>query len=123
MWRGRAKWLKYVTMDLMKILLKNIEIYIALHTQNVLSGRYKNLIIWYLKTEGKRFGEIKKFFANISQGSLTKQLKELESDGILNREVYAEVPPKVIYSLTDKGKDILPLIDLMEKYGRMYGDK
>ncbi|WP_410531069.1 winged helix-turn-helix transcriptional regulator [Staphylococcus aureus] len=42
---------------------------------------------------------------------------------MLNREVYAEVPPKVIYSLTDKGKDILPLIDLMEKYGRMYGDK
>ncbi|HHQ7183172.1 TPA: winged helix-turn-helix transcriptional regulator [Staphylococcus aureus] len=98
-------------------------LYSIAYTQNMLSGRYKNLIIWYLKTEGKRFGEIKKFFANISQGSLTKQLKELESDGILNREVYAEVPPKVIYSLTDKGKDILPLIDLMEKYGRMYGDK
>ncbi|CPN95163.1 transcriptional regulator [Staphylococcus aureus] len=60
-------------------------LYSIAYTQNVLSGRYKNLIIWYLKTEGKRFGEIKKFFANISQGSLTKQLKELESDGILNR--------------------------------------
>lgn len=92
------------------------------YTQNVLSGRYKNLILWYLKENGRRFGEIKKFLTSISQGSLTKQLKELESDGIVNRTVYAEVPPKVVYSLTEKGQALMPIIDMMETYGREYGE-
>ena len=92
------------------------------YTQNVLSGRYKNLILWYLKEKGHRFGEIKKFLTSISQGSLTKQLKELENDGIINRTVYAEVPPKVVYSLTNKGQALMPIIDMMEEYGKEYGE-
>lgn len=92
------------------------------YTQNVLSGRYKNLILWYLKEKGRRFGEIKKFLTSISQGSLTKQLKELENDGIINRTVYAEVPPKVVYSLTNKGQALMPIIDMMEEYGKEYGE-
>ncbi|MGJ5718889.1 winged helix-turn-helix transcriptional regulator, partial [Staphylococcus equorum] len=63
-----------------------------------------------------------KFLTSISQGSLTKQLKELENDGLINRTVYAEVPPKVVYSLTNKGKALMPIIDMMEAYGREYGD-
>ncbi|HEB2280798.1 TPA: helix-turn-helix transcriptional regulator [Staphylococcus aureus] len=91
------------------------------YTQNVLSGRYKNLILWYLKERGLRFGEIKKFLTSISQGSLTKQLKELEGDGIINRTVYAEVPPKVVYNLTYKGKALMPIIDMVENFGKEYG--
>lgn len=92
------------------------------YTQNVLSGRYKNLILWYLKEKDRRFGEIKKFLTSISQGSLTKQLKELEGDGIINRTVYAEVPPKVVYSLTNKGKALMPIIDMMEDFGKKHGE-
>lgn len=98
------------------------DVYGIAYTQNILSGRYKNLIIWYLKESDYRFGEIKKFSTSISQGSLTKQLKELENDGLINRTVYAEVPPKVVYSLTNKGKALMPIIDMMEAYGREYGD-
>ena len=80
------------------------------------------MILWYLKEKGRRFGEIKKFLTSISQGSLTKQLKELEGDGIINRTVYAEVPPKVVYSLTSKGAALMPIIDMMENYGKKYGE-
>ena len=99
------------------------DLYDIAYTQNILSGRYKNLIIWYLKNSDKRFTAIQKFLSNVSQGSLTKQLRELENDGIINRHVYAEVPPKVVYSLTEKGKALLPILDMMEAFGRQYGDE
>lgn len=90
------------------------------YTQNVLSGRYKNIILWYLKEGDKRFNEIKKLLVSISQGSLTKQLKELEHDKVISRTVYPEVPPKVVYGLTDKGRDLIPVIDMMEAFGEKY---
>lgn len=96
------------------------EIYGIAYTQNILSGRYKNLIIWYLKENDKRYNKIKKFLSSVSQGSLTKQLRELENDGVINRNVYAEVPPKVVYSLTEKGKALLPIIDMMEDFGKKH---
>ncbi len=100
---------------------EDIDMHGIAYTQNVLSGRYKYLILWYLKEKEHRFGEIKNFLTSISQGSLTKQLKELEIDGIINRTFYAEVPPKVVYSLTNKGTELMPIIDMMEAYGREYG--
>lgn len=98
-------------------------IYGIAYTQNILSGRYKNLIIWYLKENDRRYNQIKKFLESISQGSLTKQLKELENDGIISRTVYPEVPPKVVYALTEKGKALIPIIDMMEEYGKKYGEQ
>lgn len=92
------------------------------YTQNVLSGRYKNIILWYLKEGDKRFNEIKKLLVSISQGSLTKQLKELENDKVISRTVYPEVPPKVVYGLTDKGRDLIPVIDMMEAFGEKYSE-
>ncbi|MCQ9287702.1 helix-turn-helix transcriptional regulator [Staphylococcus gallinarum] len=92
------------------------------YTQNVLSGRYKNIILWYLKEGDKRFNEIKKLLVSISQGSLTKQLKELEYDKVISRIVYPEVPPKVVYGLTDKGRDLIPVIDMMEAFGEKYSE-
>ncbi|QTQ09256.1 helix-turn-helix transcriptional regulator [Macrococcoides canis] len=92
-------------------------------TQNLLSGRWKYFILWFLKEEPKRFSEIKKFLSGISQGSLTKQLKELESDGLIHREVYPEVPPRVEYSLTEMGQEILPILKMMETYGKKHGEQ
>ena len=77
-------------------------------SQNLLEGRWKHFILWYLSDE--------------PQGSLTKQLRELEYDGLVHREVYPEVPPKVEYSLTEMGKDIIPIIELMKEYGAKYGN-
>ncbi len=92
-------------------------------TQNLLSGRWKYFILWFLKEDTKRFSEIKRFLSGISQGSLTKQLKELESDGLIHREVYPEVPPRVEYSLTEMGLEILPILRMMESYGKKHGEQ
>ncbi|MBM7693726.1 DNA-binding HxlR family transcriptional regulator [Peribacillus deserti] len=67
---------------------------------HILAGRWKYLILWLLKTKKRRYSEIKGLLDNISLGSHTKQLRELEADGIIKREVYPEVPPRVEYSLT-----------------------
>ncbi|MBU8707369.1 winged helix-turn-helix transcriptional regulator [Bacillus subtilis] len=93
------------------------------YTQNILSGRWKYLILWFLKMNKRRYSEIKALLGNISQGSLTKQLRELEADGIINRKVYPEVPPRVEYSLTSKGEALIPIIDLMEEFGKKFGEK
>lgn len=91
-------------------------------SQNLLEGRWKHFILWYLSDEPQRYSDIKRFLSGISQGSLTKQLRELEYDGLVHREVYPEVPPKVEYSLTEIGKDIIPIIELMKEYGAKYGN-
>ncbi|PTE82362.1 transcriptional regulator [Staphylococcus equorum] len=91
--------------------------YGVIYTQHLFSGRYKCIILWYLKSKKRRYTEIKKFLDNISQGSLTKQLRELEEDGLVNRTVFPEVPSRVEYSLSEKGIAFLPIIELMEKIG------
>ncbi|MFK0524080.1 winged helix-turn-helix transcriptional regulator [Paenibacillus illinoisensis] len=99
------------------------DMYAIAFTQNVLSGRWKYFILWFLKGETRRYSDIKKFLGGLSQGSLTKQLKELEGDGVIQRDVYPEVPPRVEYSLTDKGMKLLPILEKMEDFGKEYGMK
>ena len=99
------------------------KLYGIAYTQNILSGRWKYLILWFLKFNPRRYNEIKTLLGGISQGSLTKQLRELETDGLINRKVYPEVPPRVEYSLTSKGEQLIPIIDLMEEFGKKFGDK
>jgi DNA-binding HxlR family transcriptional regulator len=99
------------------------EVYGIAYTQNILSGRWKYLILWFLKFNPHRYNEIKTRLGGISQGSLTKQLRELEADGLINRKIYPEVPPRVEYSLTLKGEELIPIIDLMEHFGKKFGDK
>lgn len=89
-------------------------------TQNVLQGKWKLVILYVLKDEVKRFNEIQRIIPDIRQGYLTQQLRELEQDGLVHREVYKVVPPKVEYSLTDMGKKILPVIDKMYEWGIEY---
>jgi DNA-binding HxlR family transcriptional regulator len=99
------------------------EFYGIAYTQNILSGRWKYVILWYLKTKERRYSEIKSFLWDISQGSLTKQLRELETDGLISRKVFPEVPPRVEYSLTSKGEKLIPIIDLMEEFGKKFGEQ
>ncbi|MFS0855870.1 MULTISPECIES: winged helix-turn-helix transcriptional regulator [Paenibacillus] len=101
---------------------ENKDMYAIAFTQNILSGRWKYFILWYLKTETRRYSDIKKFLGDLSQGSLTKQLKELENSGIIKRDVYPEIPPRVEYSLTDKGTKLLPILEKMEDFGRQFGE-
>ncbi|MDY4011842.1 MAG: helix-turn-helix domain-containing protein [Fusobacterium gastrosuis] len=93
------------------------------YTQKILGGKWKITIIWVLRNEAKRYSEIKRFLGGISQGSLTKQLRELEEDNLIGRKVYPEVPPRVEYFLTEKGAQLIPILDSMEKFGTLWIEK
>ncbi|MFV8828081.1 winged helix-turn-helix transcriptional regulator [Alkalihalobacterium sp. APHAB7] len=88
-------------------------------TLSVISGKWKIVIIWYLaQGTSFRFSELQKLLPKITHKMLSSQLKELIEDGIIHREVFAEVPPRVEYSLTPLGKTLLPIIELMYDWGK-----
>jgi DNA-binding HxlR family transcriptional regulator len=87
-------------------------------TLDVIGGRWKVLILWHLLAGTKRFSELRRAMAGVTQKMLTQQLRELERDGVVHREVYAEVPPRVEYSLTDRGATLGPVVDAMCKWGK-----
>lgn len=82
-----------------------------------IGGAWKAPILWRLKDKTWRYGELRKNIPHISDKMLTTQLKELEEDGYINREVFAVVPPKTEYSLTEQGKKIIPLITDLRNFG------
>ncbi len=87
-------------------------------TLKMIGGVCKPLILYYLTENGtKRFNEIMKYITVVSQRTLTNQLRELEADGLISRKVYAEVPPKVEYAITEKGKSLFPILELMCAWG------
>ena len=92
-------------------------------TQMLISDRWKVLIIRDLMDGTKRFGELKKSIGSISQKVLTSNLREMEADGLVNRKVYAEVPPRVEYTLTDTGYSLKPILDAMVEWGLEYKRK
>lgn len=87
---------------------------------NIIGGKWKPLILWHLKDKVLRFGELKRTLDSITQKMLTQQLRELESDGLVNRHIYTQIPPKVEYSLTDKGNTVVPILDMISKWGADY---
>ncbi len=89
-------------------------------TVQLIGNKWKLLIIRNLLDCPQRFTELKKGVPGISQKVLTDNLRAMESDGIVSREVFAEVPPRVIYSLTDIGQSLLPIIDAMADWGNSY---
>lgn len=86
-------------------------------TLAIIGGRWKVLILQELFSGVKRFGELHRALAGITQKMLTQQLRELERDGIINRMVYAQVPPKVEYSLTEFGMTLRPILETMHEWG------
>lgn len=86
-------------------------------TLEVIGGRWKVLILRELFPEIKRFGQLHRALNGITQKMLTQQLRELEEDGIIHREVYLQVPPKVEYSLTTLGESLKPILDSMHDWG------
>lgn len=84
---------------------------------NVIGGKWKTIILYILRDETLRFGEIKKAIPKITQKMLTQQLRELEADGLVTRVVYPEVPPKVEYSLTEHAKELTPILNQLCVWG------
>ncbi len=80
-------------------------------------GKYKGRILWVLRQDVLRYGELKRAIVGITPKMLTQTLKELESDELVSRKVYLEVPPKVEYSLTETGKELIPLIGQLRSWG------
>ncbi len=89
-------------------------------TLQTIMGKWKAVLLWDLRQEVKRYGELKKSHPNITHKMLTQQLRELEEDGIVQRKVYAVVPPKVEYSLTDQGREIIPILEMMGRWGSRF---
>jgi DNA-binding HxlR family transcriptional regulator len=87
-------------------------------TMDIIGGKWKPLILYYINAAGVcRFGELQRYIPHITKKMLTQQLRELESDGIVNRKVYQQVPPRVDYSLTESGKTLEPILQLMADWG------
>ena len=89
-------------------------------TLAVIGGKWKMLILWHLGKSGtKRFNELKRLIPGITQRMLVTQLRELESDFIVHREVYPVVPPKVEYSMTPQGETLMPILEKMYDWGNL----
>lgn len=92
-------------------------------TLMLISDRWKVLILRDLLSGTKRFGELKKSIGSISQKVLTSNLRSMEEDGLLTRKVYAEVPPRVEYTLTELGESLRPILFAMQQWGIDYQKK
>lgn len=89
-------------------------------TLDVIGGKWKGIILFHLFEGTKRFNEFRRCMPSLTQRMLTLQLRELENDGIVHREVYPVVPPKVEYSLTEFGYTLRPIIQQMYEWGKAY---
>ncbi|MEZ5050552.1 MAG: helix-turn-helix domain-containing protein [Saprospiraceae bacterium] len=86
-------------------------------TLKIIGGKWKPLILYFISVDVNRFGQLQRMIPDCSKRMMTTQLRELESDGLINRKVFAEVPPKVIYTLTEKGESLRPLFSELSKWG------
>ncbi len=89
-------------------------------TLALVGGKWKASILWHLAQDTMRFSDLQRQFADTTRKMLTQQLRELEGDGLVHRKVYAQVPPKVEYSLTEQGKSIFPILEMMCDWGSSY---
>ena len=92
-------------------------------TLMLIGDKWKVLILRDLLPGTKRFGELKKSIGNVSQKVLTAQLRDMEEKELLTRKVYAEVPPRVEYTLTETGYSLKPVLDAMQNWGKAYQEK
>ena len=92
-------------------------------TMHYIGGKWKAVVLWYLRKDKKRFGELKALIPDITDKMLSIQLKALQEDGIITRTVYAEVPPRVEYEFTEEGRTLIPVVEAIAKWGRMKAEK
>jgi len=89
-------------------------------TLDVVGGKWKGVIVYHLLGGTKRFNELPRLMPDVTQRVLTLHLRELEQDGIIQREVFAEIPPRVEYRLTPLGETLLPVLRIIEAWGEEY---
>ena len=90
---------------------------------DILAGKWKILILWYLRGKTLRFSELQRLLPRTTQKMLIQKLRELEKDGIVHREVYPVVPPKVEYSLTEYGESLKPILKQLYLWGEIHKEK
>ncbi len=88
--------------------------------QDMISGKWKMLILWYLSYQTLRFSDLQRRLPDVSQKVLSRQLKSLEEDQLITKKVYPVIPPKVEYSLTPLGEKVIPILEAMHKFGMSY---
>lgn len=86
-------------------------------TLQLIGGKYKALLLWHLSSDVLRFNELRRLVPEATPKMLTQQLRELEKDNLITRTVYPVVPPKVEYSLTDRGRSLFPILQAMYLWG------
>ena len=92
-------------------------------TLELIGGKWKGIVLFYLLDGRLRFSELKRKIGCVTQRMLTKQLRELEASGLVNRFVYAEVPPRVEYELTEDGESLRPLVNALKDWGEQHALK
>lgn len=90
----------------------------VVYCMNIIGGKWKPSIIHMIRTDRNRYSILLKNMTDISKQTLTNQLRELETDGVIERIIYPEIPPRVEYNITEFGKTLLPIIDCMYNWGR-----
>lgn len=96
----------------------NQEFHCALDvTMHYIGGKWKAVVLWYLRKDKKRFSELKALIPDITDKMLSVQLKALEEDGLIKRTVYSEVPPRVEYEFTEEGKSMIPVVEAIAAWG------
>ncbi|MBD0256195.1 MAG: helix-turn-helix transcriptional regulator [Cytophagales bacterium] len=91
-------------------------------TMRFIGGKWKTVVLWYLRNGRKRFSELKRHIPDITEKMLSLQLKQLEADGFIGKTIYPEVPPRVEYFLTDAGNTLLPVLEVLARWGREKGN-
>ena len=89
-------------------------------TLNVIAGRWKILLLWWLQEGESRFGELRRRIPTITQKMLTQQLRQMEAEGLVSREVFAQVPSKVLYTLTERGQSLRPVLSSLYEWSRVH---
>jgi DNA-binding HxlR family transcriptional regulator len=93
---------------------------LSCYPQDIIAGKWKIILLWHLSIKTRRFNELQRLLPAISKGILTRQLRELEKDNMVHREVYKEVPPKVEYSLTPLGQSFIPILHSMGEWSKKH---
>src|SRR6185369_17662165 len=92
-------------------------------TLDLIDGKWKGVILYHLQGGSQRFGELRRLMPSITQRMLTKQLRALEDDGLIVRKVYAEVPPRVEYRLSEVGESLRPVIEVLRTWGESHQER